>query len=310
MTKANEAKGDNRKALTSEAPGDSRGAYMPMALCRTAAARFSAADPQAATTGEIRMAEAGVAIIPIMGFLSARQIETSWGVLSGRTRRIAERVSAAAADGNVNTIVLHVDSPGGGVDLITETARAIRAARAVKRVVAVVDTMAASAAYWLASQASEVIATPSAELGSIGVFMHHTSIAEMEANHGIEHTFIAAGQYKTEGNMFEPLADSARRHLQSQVDSIYDKFVEDVAAGRGISEDIVRGETFGQGRTLLAEQAAAVKMCDRIDTAQNVLASLVGTSGQSPRGRRAMATQESDDLRRGVAMPHRNRFFY
>ena len=90
------------------------------------------------------------------------------------------------------------------VDQIPETAAQTRAARAQKPIVAVANTQADSAAYWLASQADEIVVTPSGEVGSIGVYQMHRGLSEAHAMRGIAPTLVSAGKYKVEGNPYEP----------------------------------------------------------------------------------------------------------
>lgn len=75
---------------------------------------------------------------------------------------------------------------------------------------AVSSGMAASAAYYLASQADEIVVSNSSGAGSVGVYVAHIDASEYEKNIGIKTTLISAGKYKTEGNPFEPLTEEAR----------------------------------------------------------------------------------------------------
>src|SRR5258706_15485532 len=111
---------------------------------------------------------------------------------------------------------------------------------------AIANGVAASAAYWLASQASEMMATPSGLVGSIGVYSVHENWAEAAKQAGVETTFIYAGKYKTEANELAPLGADAKGHMQSLVDGYYAAFTRDVARGPGVAVADVRGG-MGQG---------------------------------------------------------------
>jgi signal peptide peptidase SppA len=172
----------------------------------------------------------------------------------------------ALDDSDVRAIVFDIDSPGGSVDGITEFATELRAARAGdKPIIGQVNTLAASAAYWLATQMSEVVITPSGEVGSIGVFAVHEDYSKADEMMGVKTTLVSAGKFKVEGNEFEPLTDEARAAIQEQVDTFYQSFVADVAKGRGITTTVV-ADGYGEGRTMLAKKALAAGMVDRIDT--------------------------------------------
>lgn len=132
--------------------------------------------------------------------------------------------------------------------------------------------MAASAAYHLGSQATKFVATPSAELGSIGVYGLHVDASRAVDAAGLTPTYIASGisPFKTEGNPFEPLGEEARAFLQGQVDEIGRRFVRAVARGRRVSESTVT-TLFGGGRVLLAPAAHRVGMVDGIETLATAL---------------------------------------
>ena len=93
-------------------------------------------------------------------------------------------VRRALADPSVRTVDLVIDSPGGSVLGLPETADVIHAANRVKPVRAFVTGIAASAAYWLASQASTITLTPSGEVGSVGVLDIHADISKALENSG------------------------------------------------------------------------------------------------------------------------------
>lgn len=211
-----------------------------------------------------------VAVIPVYGPISLRQNLMSASSGGTSTEGLSADFRAAMADDQVDAIVFEVDSPGGTIDGIPELAAEIRAARGTKPIVAQVNTMAASAAYWIASAADEIVVTPSGAVGSIGVFAAHQDLSKAAELDGVKVTLISAGKYKTESNKWEPLSDEAKAHLQDQVDQIYATFTTDVAKNRGVAVGDVR-KGYGEGRVVLAKQALAQGMVDRIDTLDNTI---------------------------------------
>lgn len=191
--------------------------------------------------------------------------------LAFSTQRLEQTVSALTQDPEIGAIILDVDSPGGLVTGVPEAADAIFRARQTKKVGAIVNPLAASAAYWLASQASEIVAVPSGYVGSIGVFMLHADCSGLMEEVGVAWTFIHAGENKVEGNSFEPLSESARAFFQSEVDTVYRNFLSAVARGRDVTSAKVEAE-FGQGRTFMAEKAKRLGMVDRLATPSAALA--------------------------------------
>lgn len=211
-----------------------------------------------------------ISVIPIHGIIEHRSslLAELFGGTSVEGIRAAFR--AAIADPDVRGVVLSVDSPGGGVAGVTELAAEIRAARGTKPIVAIADTVAGSAAYWLASQADTLLVTPSGKVGSVGIYAVHQEASRLLDAEGITTTVISAGEHKFEGNEFEPLTDDARAAIQKQVDSFYELFVNDVAKGRGVSAEKVRAD-YGKGRTMLPREALAAGMVDGIDTLEGAL---------------------------------------
>jgi signal peptide peptidase SppA len=237
-----------------------------------------------------------VAMLPLTGIITPRGslLSMLFGG-GGGLQEFRDNFRAAVADPDVGAIVLDVDSPGGLVDLVPETAAEVFAARGAKPIVAVANTMAASAAYFIAAQADELVVTPSGDVGSIGVYMLHEDWSKFNEQVGIAPTYISAGKYKTEGNPDEPLSDEAEAIWQEDVDDLYAMFVEAVAQGRGVSAEAVRSG-YGEGRTLLAERALAAGMVDRIATLEMVVGELLVQGAQRAAGASALATQNRGSI--------------
>lgn len=224
----------------------------------------------------------GVAVIPLHGLITPRA--SLIGMLfggGGGLEAFRENLKAALASKDVSQIVLDVDSPGGSTDLVNETAAEVRAARQVKPITAVANTMAASAAYDIAAQANELVVTPSGDVGSIGVFAVHEDWSGFNEQFGVEPTYVSAGKFKTELNPDSPLSEEGRKDLQAAVDYHYDLFLHDVAAGRGVSVDTVRNG-FGEGRVVTAGEALSLGMVDRVDTLEGTLSRMAQAQEPTP----------------------------
>lgn len=251
-----------------------------MVRFRAAGGELSADEIQerigAASTRRGSQARAGaVAVLPLQGVIMQRagmMAQTS-GAMSLESWMRDFR--SLVADEEVGAIILDIDSPGGEVTGIPEAAAEIRAARDQKRIVAVANSMAASAAYWLGSQASEFLVTPSGSVGSIGVYLAHQDESAFWESEGVRTTYVSAGKYKVEGNPFEPLSDEARAYRQAMVDDYYGMFVADVAKGRGVTSAAVRGG-MGEGRMVLAKGAKAEAMVDGIGTLDDAIRKSLG----------------------------------
>jgi len=244
---------------------------------------------------KIANAPGGVAVIPIFGILAqhASLMSSISDPSTASTDQIGRQISAAAADPEVKAIVLRVESPGGSVYGLQEFADRIFEARQSKPVIAQVDSYAASAAYWAASQASEIVVSPGGDVGSIGVYTVHEDVSRALEAEGITETLVYSGKHKVEGNPFAPLSDEARAHLQERVDTAHQDFVAAVARGRGVDTGVV-AERFGQGRMVRAEDALKKGMADRIATLDETLARFKPTpsSGRDrQRARLALASK-------------------
>lgn len=252
-------------------------------------ARLGASEPGPRTQG------GGVAVVPIRGVIAHRAdaMDESSGGTS--TERISAMLRQVMADSSIGTVILDVDSPGGTVPGVQELAGEIfeMKGRGTKRIVAVANSLMASAAYWLASQADEIVSIPSGTIGSIGVFSAHSDISKALEKEGVKVTLISAGKYKVEGNPFEPLSEEGLAVRQASVDAAYALFVKDVARGRGVSVSDVRNG-FGEGRALPAKDAKAAGLIDRIASMEDVLSKAVGRKAS---GMRAMVPVAGDDVK-------------
>lgn len=231
-----------------------------------------AAALDARSTRDIPVPTGGtVAVIPLFGVIAPRM--NLFSEMSGGTtfEALGKQLQAAVADPNVRQIVFDVDSPGGNVAGASEFAREVLRARTIKPVIAQAQHLLASAAYWPMAGATEIVASPSAMVGSIGVYALHEDISGMLAQLGIRREVFAAGKYKAEGVDGGPLSEDARAHVQTLIDGAYNRFVGDVAKGRGVKPADVRSG-YGEGRLLNAEQALAAGLIDRIATLEDTLA--------------------------------------
>ncbi len=223
--------------------------------------------------------EGAVAVIPIKGIL------TQHGGCGGNTcEEIGEWVDAATGDSGIKATVLDIDSPGGSVFGVQELGEKIRQAREVKPMIAVANSMMASAAFWLGSQATKIVGTPGADIGSVGVVLVHADFSASLEKDGIKVSYITSSKHKAEGNWTEPLTDDARAHMQSRVDDYHATFVDSIAKGRGVSKSIVAND-FGQGRMFGAAKAKEIGMIDKIGTLASTVNRLLPQSRRSTRMR-------------------------
>ncbi|PIT80169.1 S49 family peptidase [Limnohabitans sp. 15K] len=217
----------------------------------------------------------GIAVIPIYGVITQRgnMVDDVSGPGMVSTQIVTQMLRQAVADDAVSQILLDIDSPGGSVYGVSELGDAILSARAQKPVVAIANSLAASAAYWVGSQASEFYVTAGGEVGSIGVWQAHQDYSKAMDEAGVKTTLISAGKFKVEGNPYAPLDEEAQGFMQSRVDDYYAAFTKAVAKGRGVPITQVR-DGMGQGRVLGADAALAQNMVDGIASFDQVLSKM------------------------------------
>lgn len=236
-----------------------------------------------------------VAVIPVFGVIAQRMNLMTQMSGGTSTEALAGAFREAVNDDAIGSIILNIDSPGGSVYGVQELADVIYGARGRKPVVAVANSLAASAAYWLGSQADEFVVTPSGEAGSIGVIASHIDQSAHNEAEGVRVSYITAGKFKAEGNPDEPLTDEGRGYIQSRVDAYYADFVKAVARGRGVKVSDVTGG-MGEGRVVGARDAVRLGMADRVEPLEATIARL-----QSGRGwTRGRAAAEGDASRISV----------
>lgn len=210
-----------------------------------------------------------VAIVPITG--PVFRYANLFTQISGATSLevLAKDFTAALDDPQVAAIVLDINSPGGQVTGIAEFAAMVRGA--AKPVVAYVDGMAASAAYWIAAAAQEVVMSKSAMAGNVG------AVLSLDTRKDANKAEIVSSQ--SPNKRPDVTTDAGRAQLQAMVDALAQVFIEDVAAFRGKTPEAVIKDWNG-GATFIAAAAVAAGMADRIGTLEAVIAGLAGTKAK------------------------------
>lgn len=212
----------------------------------------------------------GVAVVPVTGpiFRYANLMTQLSGATSLEV--LAKDFTTALEDPQINAIVLEINSPGGQVTGIAEFAQMVHAAN--KPVVAYVDGMAASAAYWIASAADEVVMSKNAMAGNVG------AVLSLDLRKDPSKGELVSSQ--SPNKRPDATTDAGRAQLQTMVDAHAQVFIDEVAAYRRMTPEAVISD-FGGGDVFIAAKAVAAGMADRISTMEEVIAELAGKK-QSP----------------------------
>lgn len=230
-----------------------------------------------------------VAVLPVGGVISKYSSMVS-KVSAGRGTSVVDlrRAFAAAVQdvkaGELGSIMLLVDSPGGSVSGVDTLAQDIRnAVRDGVPVVAFADDQMASAAYWIGSQATEVYASSTAAVGSIGVYSVLTDSSRAAENAGYKVHLVKAGQYKGTGADGVPVSTEALQAMSGEVAAYYEAFTDAVAKGRKGKLTRSQVAELADGRVHVGPAAAELGLVDGIATAEEVVARMNRQHGKTKR---------------------------
>jgi signal peptide peptidase SppA len=236
--------------------------------------------------------EEGVATVSISGPI-IRKPDIFARVLMGATdsEEIGAAIQEAASRPDIKAVFLDIDSPGGTVAGTPEIAAAVSALDQKKPVYAFSSGLMASAAYWIASQARAIYATPSAQVGSIGVVQAVVDRSAAINAAGIKVEVFSVGKYKAMGAPGTPLTDDQRELIQSNLAEIAGEFHAAVLAkGRAIPAEAMEGQTFS-GR-----QAQRHNLAGMVQDRAEAMRRLKVYHAAVDMGTRAMTTALEDQL--------------
>lgn len=201
----------------------------------------------------------GVAVVPITGSLYHKYGELE--PYSGATGYdgIQRSMQIAIDDPEVKGILLDMDTPGGEVAGVSTAGEFIK--NSPKPVWAHANEMAASAGYWLASQAEKIIVSDSAQVGSIGVLVAHKDMSQALDKQGIKVTLIHAGAHKVDGNPYEALSKEIKADIQAEIDTTRTRFASTVASGRKMSLEAVMNT---EARMYTGQKAVEIGLADKV----------------------------------------------
>lgn len=216
------------------------------------------------------------AIIPIVGIIGKYPsiLDALFGGVS--TIALQSQIDAAINDDEVDNIVLYIDSPGGTVSGTTDLAEYIAAAKETKPITAYVSDHCFSAAYWIASQCTRIIANEGAFIGSIGVYSIIVDNSKAAADAGITVHLVSSGDYKGLEEEGLPIDGKAIEETQRQVNSAAMLFQNSVATGRKLPNNTVK--QLADGRIHIASDAMKLKLIDAIGSIDMAM----GATGDQP----------------------------
>lgn len=169
-----------------------------------------------------------------------------------------------ADDGSVKAIVLHLNTPGGGVAASEEIYREVRRIRdqKKKRIVASIETVGASGGYYIASATDKIYADEGSIVGSIGVIAQWVNYQDLLKWAKLKDVTLKAGEFKDTGSPTREMTPAEREYMQGLVDNMHQQFIHAVAEGRHMKEDDLK--QLANGKVWTGQQALPLKLIDQI----------------------------------------------
>jgi protease IV len=186
-------------------------------------------------------------------------------------------------DSSIKAIILHVNSPGGGVAASEEIYREVKRIHdeKKKRIVVSIETVGASGAYYVSSASNKIYADNGSIVGSIGVIAEWVNYGDLLKWAKLKSIVFKTGEFKDTGNPARDLTPAEQAYMQSLIDNMFGQFVQAVADGRGMKFDDVKA--IANGKVWTGEQALSMKLIDKVGDFQAVVkdtAKSVGISGE------------------------------
>jgi protease IV len=189
-----------------------------------------------------------------------------------------DQLKKYADDDSVKAIILHVNSPGGGVAASEEIYREVKRIRdeKKKRIVAAIESVGASGAYYVSSATNKIYADEGSIVGSIGVISEWVNYGDLLHWAKLKAIVMKAGEFKDTGNPTREMTPSEQQYLQSLIDNMHSQFIQAVADGRKMKYQDVK--VIADGKVWTGQQAASMKLIDQVadfqaavkDTAKSV----------------------------------------
>jgi protease IV len=175
-----------------------------------------------------------------------------------------DQLKKYADDDSVKAIILHVNSPGGGVAASEEIYRAVKRVRDEKKkhIVADIETVGASGAYYVASATNKIYADEGSIVGSIGVISEWVNYGDLLHWAKLKAIVMKAGEFKDTGNPTREMTPAEQQYLQSLIDNMHGQFIQAVADGRKMKFQDVKA--IADGKVWTGQQAASMKLIDQV----------------------------------------------
>lgn len=177
---------------------------------------------------------------------------------------VVQQLKKFGDDSSIKAIILHVNSPGGGVAASEEIYRAVKRVRdeKKKRIVASIETVGASGAYYVSSATNKIYADNGSIVGSIGVIAQWVNYGDLLKWAKLKDVTLKAGEFKDTGSPTREMTPAEKEYLQSMIDNMHGQFIQAVADGRKAKYNDIKA--IADGKVWTGQQAVAMKLVDQI----------------------------------------------
>ncbi len=193
-------------------------------------------------------------------------------------KTVVDQLKKFADDDSIKAIILHVNSPGGGVAASEEIYREVKRVRDEKhkRIVAAIETVGASGAYYVSSATNKIYADNGSIVGSIGVIAEWVNYGDLLRWAKLKPITMKAGEFKDTGSPTREMTPAEQKYMQSLIDNMHTQFIQAVAEGRKAKTEDIR--SIADGKVWTGEQALSLHLIDQLgdfqaavdDTAKSV----------------------------------------
>ena len=183
-------------------------------------------------------------------------------------KRYVKEIEKLKDNDKVKAVVFRVNSPGGSAYASEQIWKAITDLKAKKPVVVSMGDYAASGGYYIACNASKIIAQPNTLTGSIGIFGMFPNFEGLTKKVGLSFDNVKTNKFADFGDATRPMRPEEKVILQQYIEHGYDLFLTRCSEGRNIPKDSL--DHIAQGRVWTGNQALKIGLVDalgNIDTA-------------------------------------------
>src|SRR5438132_1251484 len=179
-------------------------------------------------------------------------------------KTVVDQLKKYGDDDSIKAIILHVNSPGGGVAASEEIYREVKRVRdeKKKRIVASIETVAASGAYYVSSATNQIYADQGSIVGSIGVIAEWVNYGQLLQWAKLKDMTLKAGEFKDTGSPTRDMTPAEREYLQGMIDNMHGQFIQAVADGRKMKFEDVK--SIANGKVWTGQQALPMKLVDQL----------------------------------------------